>query len=159
MRHILKLYRPLSETIPLLKTVENISITTFDPISDKNEWLVFNNEVFANHADQGNWISLDLEHRIVEPWFDAQGFFLAKKDSKIVGCCWTKIHENCVNEGPVGELYVVGVSRENIGQGIGKALSITALEYLKGKKIKQAMLYVDADNEAGIALYTHLGFA
>ncbi len=158
MRHILKLYRPLSQTIPPLKALENISITTFDPISDKNEWLAFNNEVFAHHADQGNWTLLDLEHRITEPWFDAQGFFLAVKGSKIVGFCWTKIHEDFVCEGPIGELYIVGVARENTGKGIGKALSITALEYLKGKEIKQAMLYVDADNEAGIALYTHLGF-
>ena len=63
-----------------------------------------------------------------------------------------------VHQEPTGELYVVGVDPEFIGQGIGKAVSIAAMNYLLNKGIKDAMLYVDADNQKGSALYTSLGF-
>lgn len=159
MRQILKLYRPLSIPIPEIQLAnQNISIITFDSSIHKSQWLAFNNIVFANHLDQGGWQLKDLENRISEPWFDSAGFFLAIENNKIIACCWTKIHEDLVAQGPIGELYVVGVSPNSTRQGIAKALSIVALNYFKTKNLRQAMLYVDADNVAAIALYNHLGF-
>jgi mycothiol synthase len=94
-----------------------------------------------------------------EPWFDPAGFFLCVQNEKIVGFCWTKIHRDFVNQDPIGELYVIGVDPAESGKGIGKAICTEGLIYLKKKGIKQAMLYVDEDNEAGKGLYTTLGFA
>ncbi|MEI7723421.1 MAG: GNAT family N-acetyltransferase, partial [Actinomycetota bacterium] len=85
-------------------------------------------------------------------------FFLATKGDEIVGFVWTKIHHDFVNQEPVGELYVVGVDPDHAHQGIGRAVSVAAINYLVSKGLKQAMLYVDADNEKGLALYTSLGF-
>ena len=79
-------------------------------------------------------------------------------DDVIVGFCWTKIHQDLVNADPVGELYVVGVHPEYAHKGIGRAVSIAAMNYLVGKGLKQSMLYVDADNEKGLGLYKSLGF-
>ena len=53
---------------------------------------------------------------------------------------------------------VIGVDPNESGQGIGKAVCTEGLIYLKEKGIKQAMLYVDDDNEAGKGLYKTLGF-
>ena len=100
----------------------------------------------------------DLENRMNEPWFDAEGFFIATNDKKIVGFCWTKIHHDFVNQDPIGEIYVVGVDPDNKKNGLGKALTITGLNYLVAKNLKQAMLYVDADNGPALAMYQGLGF-
>lgn len=100
----------------------------------------------------------DLENRMHEPWFDPSGFFLCVNNGKIVGFCWTKIHHDFVNQDPIGELYVIGVDPNESGKGIGKAVCTEGLIYLKDKGIKQAMLYVDEDNEAGKGLYKTLGF-
>ena len=100
----------------------------------------------------------DLENRMNEPWFDPAGFFLCMHDEKIVGFCWTKIHHVFVNQDPIGELYVIGVDPREAGKGIGKAVCQEGLIYLKEKGIKQAMLYVDDENEAGKGLYETLGF-
>ena len=100
----------------------------------------------------------DLENSMNEPWFDPAGFFLCMHDKKIVGFCWTKIHHEFVNQDPIGELYVIGVDPEEAGKGIGKAVCQEGLIYLKEKGIKQAMLYVDDENEAGKGLYKTLGF-
>ena len=100
----------------------------------------------------------DLDNRIAEPWFDPEGFFLAVEKEKILGFCWTKIHRDLVNQEPVGELYVVGVDPDHTHKGIGRAVSISALNYLTNKGLKQSMLYADADNQNGLALYASLGF-
>ncbi len=156
MRHILKIHRSLNGPLPTSKN--EYAIRTFNPAKDKNSWLALNNKVFTNHPDQGNWALADLENRMTENWFDPEGFFLAVKDNQIVGFVWTKIHQDLVNQDPVGELYVVGVDPDHAHQGIGRAVSVAAINYLIGKGLKRSMLYVDANNEKGLALYTSLGF-
>jgi mycothiol synthase len=156
MRHILKIHRSLNEPLPTSKN--EYAIRTFNPAKDKNSWLALNNKVFTNHPDQGNWALADLENRMTENWFDPEGFFLAVKGDEIVGFVWTKIHQDFVNQEPVGELYVVGVDPDHYRQGIARAVSVAAINYLVAKGLKHSMLYVDADNEKGLALYTSLGF-
>jgi mycothiol synthase len=155
MRHIVKIHRSLLDPIPA--PIDTYLIRTFDN-SDKGNWLELNNKIFARHPDQGNWAMADLDNRMAEPWFDPEGFFLAVDKEKILGFCWTKIHHDLVNQEPVGELYVVGVDPDHGHKGIGRAVSIAALNYLSHKGLKQSMLYADADNEIGLALYTSLGF-
>jgi mycothiol synthase len=156
MRHILKLNRSLQE--PITHIPHNYQFVTFDPDVHKQLWLDLNNRIFAKHPDQGNWAMADLENRMAEPWFDKDGFFLCLHNDKIAGFCWTKIHQDFVNQDPIGELYVIGVDPSESGKGIGKAVCTEGLNYLSGKGIKEAILYVDDDNEAGKGLYKSLGF-
>jgi len=156
MRHILKLYRSLQG--PITQIAHNFEFITFDPKTHRDAWLELNNQIFVAHPDQGNWAIADLENRMSEPWFDPKGFFLCVHKGKIAGFCWTKIHRDFVNQDPIGELYVIGVDSAHSGKGIGKAICTEGLIYLKEKGIKQAMLYVDDDNEAGKGLYQSLGF-
>ena len=111
MRHILKIHRSLTDPLPTTK--REYAIRTFDPKEDKDRWLALNNKIFAKHPDQGNWAIQDLENRMAENWFDPAGFFLATKGDEIVGFVWTKIHQDFVNQEPVGELYVVGVDPDH----------------------------------------------
>jgi mycothiol synthase len=156
MRHILKLNRSLQE--PIAHIEHSYQFITFDPEVHPEAWLDLNNLIFAKHLDQGNWATADLENRMAEPWFDHEGFFLCVHNGKIVGFCWTKIHNEFVNQDPIGELYVIGVDPAESGKGIGRAVCTEGLIYLKEKGIKQAILYVDDDNEAGKGLYKTLGF-
>ena len=156
MRKILKLSRLLTEDISHIS--HPYQFITFDPEIHCEAWLELNNHIFKAHPDQGNWAMADLENRMHEPWFDPAGFFLCVHNEKIVGFCWTKIHHDLVNQEPVGELYVVGVHPDHAHQGIGRAVSIAAINYLVATGIKESMLYVDADNKRGLALYASLGF-
>ena len=156
MRRILKLHRSLVE--PVTPVTHNFHIITFDTRLHPKPWLELNNRIFSTHPDQGNWAMADLENRMHEPWFDPHGFFLCVSEEKIVGFCWTKIHQDLVNKEPIGELYLIGVDPAHSGKGIGKALCTQGLIYLKNKGITQGMLYVDEDNEAGKGLYNTLGF-
>ena len=155
MRTILKLHLPIA--IDLAEPNTSAEISTFKS-ADADEWLALNNEIFIVHPDQGDWVMQDLTNRMNESWFDANGFFLAREKGQIIGFCWTKIHNDRVNEGAIGEIYVLGVNPNSHSSGLGKALLLTALRYFQRKEIKESMLYVDADNHAALILYKKLGF-
>ena len=157
MRHILKLHRDL-DVHALPYPVYEFKIETFNVDRHKQEWLDLNNLIFAHHPDQGNWAMEDLENRMSEAWFDPQGFFLATFNGMINGFVWTKIHKDLTNQDLVGELYVVGTHPDYSGKGIGRALSIASINYFMNKGLKHSILYVDADNEKGLKLYSSLGF-
>jgi mycothiol synthase len=147
---------------------QDIVIRSFLPGIDSDAWLSLNNKVFKEHPEQGNWQFADLNIRLNEEWFDEQGFFLAEINHKIIGSAWTKIHGSHTHqhEGEIeshahpaiGEIYITAVDQAYAGRGIGKALTITALNYLKYQGLSNAMLYVDFDNKAALNLYQSLGF-
>jgi mycothiol synthase len=99
-----------------------------------------------------------------EPWFDPAGFFLATDaNDNIVGFNWTKIHgghKHGEHQHPeIGELYVLGVLPAAAGNGLGRALTIRGLEYLRDHGLPAVMLYVEAQNERAINLYKSVGFS
>jgi mycothiol synthase len=59
---------------------------------------------------------------------------------------------------PIGEIYVMGVDPEFHGKGIGRAVVLAGLRYMRNKGIFSAMLYVEADNHDAIKLYKKVGF-
>jgi mycothiol synthase len=52
----------------------------------------------------------------------------------------------------------MGVDPIHHGKGIGRAVTIAGMHYMRNQGIFSAMLYVDAENSAGLALYRSLGF-
>jgi len=129
------------------------TLRTFRPGQDEEEWLSLNSRAFSKHPEQGSWTRHDLELREREPWFDPAGFFVAVRDGRMAGFHWTKVHPE-----QVGEVYVVGVDPGEQGSGLGRALTLTGLGYLRDRGLAQAMLYVDEDNVPAIRMYEALGF-
>jgi mycothiol synthase len=125
------------------------------PGQDEAAWLEVNSKAFADHPEQGSWTVADLGERLQQPWFDPAGFFLAVDSATgaLAGFHWTKV------ENGVGEVYVVGVSPDYQGSGLGKALTLQGLRYLQDERgLEAIVLYVDGTNTAARALYASLGF-
>jgi mycothiol synthase len=165
VRTVIQMSKDLTEVLPINTDCQ---IRSFLPDLDNQAWLTLNNQAFAHHPEQGNWSEADLSIRVNEDWFDEKGFFVAQDKNQLIGFCWTKIHgghshthetdSDHHDHEPIGEIYVMAVSKEYEGRSIGKALTITGLNYLKYQGLSSAMLYVDEENKKAVNLYKSLGF-
>ncbi len=185
-RTLWQLRRSLFAPVPAARWPDGITARTFQPGVDDDAWVALNARAFAAHPEQGSWGIDDLHQRMAEHWFDRLGFFLAERHdesgggSRLVGFHWTKVHgggdhayphtheAEQEHEGvhphdhghaPIGEVYVVGVDASERGNGLGRALTVTGLAYLRSLGLPEVMLYVDADNTGALRLYESLGFA
>jgi len=155
IRSLWTMHRPLADPLPDPVFPPGITLRTFRVGADEAAWLDVNRKAFASHPEQGAWTAEDLSLREREPWFDPDGFFLAERDGKLAGFHWTKIHGTPPQ---VGEVYVVGVDPAAQGGGLGRALTLAGLHYLRSQGLPEVMLYVDEDNTPAIRLYESLGF-
>ena len=155
IRSLWTMRRPLADPLPDPVFPPGVTLRTFRVGADEAAWLDVNRKAFASHPEQGAWTAEDLSLREREPWFDPDGFFLAERDGHLAGFHWTKIHGSPPQ---VGEVYVVGVDPSAQGGGLGRALTLAGLQYLRARGLPEVMLYVDEDNTPAIRLYESLGF-
>ena len=146
---------------PAAHVPERYSVRTFEAGRDEDAWVAVNAAAFASHPEQGALTRRDLDQRMSQPWWDAEGFILivdasATDDTDhIAAFHWTKVDPP---EGDTGEVYVVGVSPDRQGEGLGKAVTILGLDHLKVRGLHDVVLYVDEDNVAAVRTYAGLGF-
>jgi len=142
--------------LPQTPLPAGVVLRPFIPGTDEQAWLDVNNRAFASHPEQSGQTLDDITAREAEPWFDPYGFLLAvrESDGAIVGFHWTKVH------GPaVGEVYVLGVDPAAQRGGLGAALTIAGLAYLRDVRgVSEVVLYVDESNPAAMRMYEKLGF-
>lgn len=149
-------------SLPLAGPLSDLAVEPFRPGRDEAEWLEVNNAAFAMHPEQGGWDADVLESRERETWFDPDGFLMHRRDGRLAGFCWTKVHEpggTCDDNGdPMGEIYVIAVAPWATGGGLGTRLVRAGLDHLARRGIATGMLYVDHGNDRAVAMYTTLGF-
>ena len=141
--------------IPDLDTdLPGIRLASFRMGIDEQAWLDANNAAFAGHPENGDMTRRDLERRMAQSWFDPDGFFLAWSDDRLLGSCWTKLHED-----GVGEIYIIGVIPEAEGRGLGRGLIAVGLDHLaRIRHARVGMLFVESSNERAVRIYRSLGF-
>jgi mycothiol synthase len=129
----------------------------FDPQADAEAWLALHNRVFAGHPEQGSWDMADLQARFAQAWFDPADLLIAEDEASgaLLGFCWVKLPREPTLP---GEIYIVGLAPDARGRGLGRKLVVAGLAHIQARGRPGAMLYVEADNAAAIALYEALGF-
>lgn len=158
VRELLQMRRRLTD-LPPTPAPDRVRITTYSGPTDDAALLRVNNAAFAWHPEQGGWTEAEIAERRGEPWFDADGLFLAvdADTDELLGFHWTKIHS-----ADLGEVYVVGVDPAAQGRGLGAVLTLTGLHHLAERLSESShptvMLYVEGDNSAAVKTYRKLGF-
>lgn len=153
-RELLQLRRGLAGPIPPRPLPDGVALRSFVPGQDEAAVVGVNNRAFAWHPEQSRLDVKELTVLETQPWFDPNGFLLAvDPDGRLLGFHWTKMHP----EG-LGEVYVLAVHPDAQGSGLGSALTVAGLAYLREREAPEAMLYVDSDNTAALRTYQKLGF-
>ena len=62
------------------------------------------------------------------------------------------------DDGPVGEIYVVGVDPDAQGLGMGRALTALGLGHLADRGLRTVILYTGAENTVAVHTYERAGF-
>ena len=156
VRELRRMRRDLAVPLPPVTLPDGVRLRTFDPDADQEAWVDVNARAFASHPEQGAMTIDDLRIRMTQSWFDASGFFVADRDGDLVGFHWTKGHTEQVPA--FGEVYVVGVSPQAQGGGLGRALTLRGLHHLRDAGLGSVVLYVEADNAPALRVYAGLGF-
>ena len=152
-RELHQLRRPLDRLDDDPPLPDGIVVRAFRPGADDAAWLALNAAAFVHHPEQGRMTQADLDARKVEAWFDAAGFLVAERGDDLVAFHWTKVHPD-----GLGEVYVLGVSPDAQGLGLGGALLVRGLRHLRAVGCSDALLYVDGDNPRALHLYERDGF-
>jgi mycothiol synthase len=147
--------RQLRRALPVHEQA-TVAVRPFVPGRDEEAWLEVNNRAFSSHPEQGGWDLETLRHREDQAWFDPSGFLLHERDGKLAAFCWTKVHHDHADD--LGEIYVVAVDPAYQRMGLGRQMVLAGLDWLTGRGIRTAMLYVDAGNDGALHLYEEMGF-
>ncbi|MGJ7905824.1 mycothiol synthase [Actinopolyspora sp. H202] len=133
---------------------EGVTIRGFRPGEDEPELVRVNHLAFSWHPEQGGMTEAEVREKEGLDWFDPAGFLLAVDGAdRLLGFHWTKIHPD-----GSGEVYVVGVDPDTQGSGLGRALTLAGLRYLRDVGCPRVMLYVEGDNGPAVSVYRRLGF-
>jgi len=162
-RVLWQMRRSLLSGLPAGPLPEGVNLRSFVVGQDEQAWTDVNNRAFADHPDQGGWSLSQIQMREQEAWFDPHGFLLAEdaEDGRLLGFHWTKVHgrdSGAHAHEPIGEVYAVGIDPSAQGRGLGPALTVAGLRYLRGLGLSQVMLYVDEANTNAVRVYERLGF-
>jgi mycothiol synthase len=153
VRDLWVMRRPLADLPPAGPAADDVVVRGFEVGRDEEPFLALNAAAFASHPEQGGLTRGGLDERMAEPWFDPAGFLLAWRGDELLGFHWTKVHSSTT-----GEVYVVGVSPQAQGGGLGRRLTLAGLEHLASRGLAEVLLYVEADNAPAVAVYSRLGF-
>lgn len=139
------------------------SVARFGREGVEQAWLRVNNDAFSWHPEQGGWDLARLHRAAEAEWFSEEDvLFLWDGEATgeglppLVGFHWTKWHTE--EEPAFGEVYVVGLSSDYRGRGLGDPLLRLGLAHLVGKGAERVILYVEADNGPAVRTYENLGF-
>lgn len=153
-RELWVMRRPTSDPLPAPPERDGVVIRGYRA-DDAAALLRVNAAAFAHHPEQGAMDDADLRARMGEPWFDPAGLLLAvdAATGALLGFHWTKVHH-----ADLGEVYVVGISPEAQGRGLGRLLTLAGLHHLADRGVAEILLYVESDNTPAVRLYAGLGF-
>jgi len=159
-RELVLMARQLPLGRPNRPLPDSVTVRPFDSDLDADDWLTVNRVAFADLPDQASWTRADLDLRLAAPWFDPADFLVARaSDGSLAGFHWTKVDDSAAAGDDVsGEVFVIAVAPSWLGKGLAGALLDRGLSHLAAPGMRQAHLFVDADNTRAIGLYERAGF-
>ena len=117
--------------------------------------------LLENESFQGEWEFLPVELGEIEgfvrsPDFQAEGVIYAVHRGRVVGECWNWIETEIGEQN--GDVWCLCVLPQHRGRGLGRALLVSGLQWLRGQGVRSVTLFVDGANDQAKHLYESVGF-
>ncbi len=129
-------------------------LTTFQP-GDEREWTRVRSAVFGECT-----VGWFVERFSSRPNFDPGGWFFVEHEGRKVGITGAMVHyHDAARTKPKGAIIeYVGTLEEHRGRGLGEALMVACLNWLKPKRPRPTLLITQPFRVPAVTLYKKLGF-
>jgi len=149
-------------TLPAPTWPRGYGMRTFVPGRDELTTVEIEN---ASFQDEWEYMPMELgeiQGLVRTPSFQPEGVFFALHQNQVVGESWNWI-DSAEREGQTrekrGDVWGLCVHPQHRRRGLGRALLLAGLHWLRGQGVTRAHLTVDGDNELARRLYESVGFA
>ena len=129
------------------------SIRTYREDDDLH-WIRIIQKAFGDNLAELPQIT--LKNILIRPDFDAQSLFFAIYNETPIGTICALTFSK--GQTKTGYIHMVAVCTEHQGKKLGRALTLTALQYFKKKGIQKVILDTDDFRIPAIKTYQNLGF-
>jgi mycothiol synthase len=119
------------------------------------------NRGFISHWENRERTVEEIAHRLAHPYTRPEGIFLAfAPDGDVAGICWAGVNEtlNAQRGEAMGHINSLGVSPEHRRRGLGRALLLEGMRWLRAAGQGPIELNAIGNNELALPLYHDVGF-
>jgi len=134
---------------------------TFVPGEDERTTVEIENQSFQDVWEYTPIEAGEIEGFVRSPAFRADGIIYATHQGQVVGECWNWIDEGEHSdqaEEKRGDVWCLCVHPQHRRRGVGRALLLAGVQWLREQGVTAAYLAVDGDNERAKHLYESVGF-
>jgi mycothiol synthase len=118
------------------------------------------NESFVDEWEYVPTPEGEIERFVRSPSFRADGVIYALHDGQVVGECWSWIDDEAIARTGEkrGDIWCLCVHPQHRRRGLGRALLLAGVRWLRQQGMTSAVLYVDGANDRARHLYEAAGF-
>ncbi|MCH8808367.1 MAG: GNAT family N-acetyltransferase [Proteobacteria bacterium] len=143
-------------TLPTIKLPDGFGLRAFRLDRDEADLTSIQNAAFREHWGFCPNTVEEIAARVRMESTDPEGIIFISSGESLAGYNWTLRNEN--EYGSVGFVAMTGVHPSFRGNGLGTAVVVTGMEYLRDQGIDAIELEVDSTNTPAVELYRKLGF-
>jgi mycothiol synthase len=155
IRHSFRMSIDLDRELPEPVWPSGVRLRTYRE-GDARTFYETGHEAFADTWEPANTPYDEWAHWVLDtPSFDPALWFLVEAGSEAAGFAICRVHST---DPELGWIQILGVRRPWRGQGIGRALLLTAFRAFRERGLRRAGLGVDSENPTGATrLYEAVG--
>ncbi len=153
---------PAETVLPEPQVPPGFRIVPYATIDDVDVLATALNRGFIGHYHHRDLTRAEFEHWLQKPGLRRDGIFIALgPDGAPAGICWTDTSpELSARRGtPTGYIDDLGVVPEHRRRGLGRALLLTGMHWLRGQGLPTIELDAWGHNDLAVPLYEATGFA
>jgi mycothiol synthase len=150
---------PQLEGVPAPQWPPGYGMRTFVVNRDEQATAELENTCFGDEWEYTPEDVGEIEGFVRSPSFRPDGVIFAVHHGELVGECWSWIDDDRIAETGErqGDVWSLCVHPEHRGRGLGRALLLAGLQWLKQQGMTSALGGVDGANERGQHLYKSVG--